>query len=55
MKMTIWFVASNYNKDYLTYESGGYRSYAEAYTEVKRLEKYSNQKYVVVQSDVEVY
>jgi hypothetical protein len=55
MKMTIWYVATNYNKDYLTYESGGYRSYAEAYAQIKRLQEYSNDKYVVVQSDVEVY
>ncbi len=53
--MTIWYVAVNYNKDYLTYESGGFRSYAEAYSELQRLQKYSNNKYVVVQSDVEVY
>ena len=55
MKMTIWFVAANYNKEYLTYVSGGYRGYAEAYAEVKRLQQYSNDKYVVVQSDIEVY
>ena len=55
MKMTVWFVATNYNKDYLTYESGGYRSYAEAYAEVKRLQEWSSAKYVVVQSDIEVY
>ena len=50
--MTVWYVASDFNKEYLNYEAGPFKSMIQA-IEYKD-EHFYHQHFIVVQSYIEV-